>query len=89
MFSVRPSFIVFPMQLTLQMISLAFWTISITLLGFVKFILPFVGLGAWALDMPFMQRYNKAFLQGKDIETTKKSCGLAKKRYITQLKETN
>jgi 1-acyl-sn-glycerol-3-phosphate acyltransferase len=42
--------------------------------------LPFVGLGAWALDMPFMQRYSKAFLQknphleGKDIETTKKSC---------------
>lgn len=42
--------------------------------------LPFVGLGAWALDMPFMQRYNKAFLlknphlEGKDIETTKKSC---------------
>jgi 1-acyl-sn-glycerol-3-phosphate acyltransferase len=42
--------------------------------------LPFVGLGAWALDMPFMQRYSKAFLQknphleGKDITTTKKSC---------------
>jgi 1-acyl-sn-glycerol-3-phosphate acyltransferase len=42
--------------------------------------LPFVGLGAWALDMPFMQRYSKAFLQknphleGKDIATTKKSC---------------
>jgi len=42
--------------------------------------LPFVGLGAWALDMPFMQRYNKTFLQknphleGKDITTTKKSC---------------
>ena len=42
--------------------------------------LPFVGLGAWALDMPFMQRYNKTFLQknphleGKDIATTKKSC---------------
>ena len=167
MFSVLPSFIVFPVHLALQMISLAFWTISITLLGFLKFILPFsfvskpiniilnfmmcafgfcsvaliklmnkvefdyavdgelskkewyliisnhlswldiilltdfaagkipapkfflkkeliwlpfVGLGAWALDMPFMQRYSKAFLlenphlQGKDIETTKKSC---------------
>jgi 1-acyl-sn-glycerol-3-phosphate acyltransferase len=42
--------------------------------------LPFVGLGAWALDMPFMQRYSKTFLQknphleGKDIATTKKSC---------------
>ncbi|MGS2722025.1 acyltransferase [Paraglaciecola aestuariivivens] len=42
--------------------------------------LPFVGLGAWALDMPFMQRYSRAFLekhphlQGKDIATTKKSC---------------
>jgi len=42
--------------------------------------LPFVGLGAWALDMPFMQRYSKTFLQknphleGKDITTTKKSC---------------
>lgn len=42
--------------------------------------LPFVGLSAWALDMPFMQRYSKKFLEkhphlkGKDIETTKKSC---------------
>ena len=42
--------------------------------------LPFIGLGAWALDMPFMQRYSKAFLlknphlEGKDIATTKKSC---------------
>jgi 1-acyl-sn-glycerol-3-phosphate acyltransferase len=42
--------------------------------------LPFVGLGAWALDMPFMQRYSKTFLEknphleGKDIVTTKKSC---------------
>jgi 1-acyl-sn-glycerol-3-phosphate acyltransferase len=42
--------------------------------------LPFVGLGAWALDMPFMQRYSKTFLEknphleGKDIATTKKSC---------------
>lgn len=41
---------------------------------------PFVGLGAWALDMPFMKRYSKAFiekyphLRGKDIETTKASC---------------
>lgn len=42
--------------------------------------MPFVGLGAWALDMPFMQRYSQAFLaknphlRGKDIETTRKSC---------------
>jgi 1-acyl-sn-glycerol-3-phosphate acyltransferase len=42
--------------------------------------LPFVGLGAWALDMPFMRRYSQAFiaknphLRGKDIETTRKSC---------------
>lgn len=42
--------------------------------------LPFVGLSAWALDMPFMQRYSRKFLEkyphlkGKDIETTKKSC---------------
>ena len=42
--------------------------------------LPFVGLGAWALDMPFMQRYSRQFveqnphLKGKDIETTRKSC---------------
>lgn len=42
--------------------------------------MPFVGLGAWALDMPFMQRYSRAFidknphLKGKDIETTRKSC---------------
>lgn len=42
--------------------------------------LPFVGLGAWALDMPFMKRYSRAFvakhphLAGKDIETTKRYC---------------
>jgi 1-acyl-sn-glycerol-3-phosphate acyltransferase len=42
--------------------------------------LPFVGLGAWALDMPFMQRYSGEFLRknphlkGKDIESTRKSC---------------
>lgn len=42
--------------------------------------LPFVGLGAWALDMPFMRRYSREFveknphLKGKDIETTRKSC---------------
>lgn len=42
--------------------------------------LPFVGLAAWALDMPFMRRYTQDYLQknphlkGKDIETTRKSC---------------
>ncbi|MDF2180293.1 acyltransferase [Aliiglaciecola sp. CAU 1673] len=42
--------------------------------------MPFVGLGAWALDMPFMRRYSAEFLarnphlRGKDIETTKRSC---------------
>ena len=35
--------------------------------------LPFVGLGAWALDMPFMHRYTRAYLEkhpekrGKDL----------------------
>ena len=42
--------------------------------------LPFVGLGAWALDMPFMHRYTRAYLEkhpekkGKDLETTKAYC---------------
>jgi 1-acyl-sn-glycerol-3-phosphate acyltransferase len=42
--------------------------------------LPFVGLAAWALDMPFMRRYSQDFvkknphLRGKDIETTKRYC---------------
>ncbi len=42
--------------------------------------LPFVGLGAWALDMPFMRRYSAAHvakhphLKGKDIETTRRYC---------------
>lgn len=51
--------------------------------------LPFVGLGAWALDMPFMQRYNSSFLakhphlKGKDIETTKQSCEKFKQRPTT------
>ncbi|GAA6182771.1 MULTISPECIES: acyltransferase [Alteromonadaceae] len=42
--------------------------------------LPFVGLGAWALGMPFMQRYSREFveknphLKGKDIETTRRYC---------------
>ncbi|AUC89550.1 acyltransferase [Alteromonas sp. MB-3u-76] len=42
--------------------------------------LPFVGLGAWALDMPFMRRYSRAYIEkypekkGKDLETTKAYC---------------
>ncbi|MDT0596529.1 acyltransferase [Glaciecola petra] len=42
--------------------------------------LPFVGLAAWAMDMPFMRRYSQSFLQkhphlkGKDIEATRRSC---------------
>lgn len=42
--------------------------------------MPFVGLAAWALDMPFMRRYSQAViakhphLKGKDIEATRKSC---------------
>lgn len=42
--------------------------------------LPFVGLGAWALDMPFMHRHSRQFIQkyphlkGKDIETTRRCC---------------
>ncbi|GLX80089.1 acyltransferase [Thalassotalea insulae] len=41
---------------------------------------PFIGMGCWALDMPFMKRYSKSFLKknphliGTDLETTKKSC---------------
>ncbi|WP_448213396.1 acyltransferase [Colwellia sp. MEBiC06753] len=41
---------------------------------------PFLGMACWALNMPFMKRYSKAFLAkhpeliGQDIETTKKSC---------------
>lgn len=42
--------------------------------------LPFVGLGAWALDFPFMRRYSKEVLaqrpelRGKDLETTRRAC---------------
>ncbi|WP_110430087.1 acyltransferase [Glaciecola sp. KUL10] len=42
--------------------------------------MPFVGVAAWALDMPFMRRYSQAVIQkhphlkGKDIEATRKSC---------------
>lgn len=42
--------------------------------------IPFIGLGCWALDYPFMKRYSKEFLKenphlrGKDIEITRKAC---------------
>lgn len=42
--------------------------------------MPGVGVAAWALDMPFMQRYSRQFvekkphLKGKDIDTTRMSC---------------
>lgn len=41
---------------------------------------PFIGLACWALDMPFMKRYSRAYLlrhperRGKDIATTRRSC---------------
>ena len=41
---------------------------------------PFVGLSAWAMDMPFMQRYSRQYLlkhpekKGQDIETTRQAC---------------
>jgi len=44
------------------------------------FWLPFLGIAWWALDMPFMQRYSKSYLEkfpnkkGKDIKATKKAC---------------
>ncbi|AWB68780.1 acyltransferase [Saccharobesus litoralis] len=42
--------------------------------------IPFIGLAAWALDMPLMQRYSKQYLskypekRGCDIATTQKAC---------------
>lgn len=44
------------------------------------FWVPFLGLAWWALDMPFMKRYSRKFLEknphlrGKDLEATKKAC---------------
>ena len=41
---------------------------------------PVLGIAFWAMDMPFMKRHSKAYLQehpeqkGKDLEATKKSC---------------
>jgi 1-acyl-sn-glycerol-3-phosphate acyltransferase len=42
--------------------------------------IPFMGMGMYALDFPFMKRYSQATLKkhpelkGKDIETTRRSC---------------
>ena len=42
--------------------------------------IPFVGMGAWAMDMPFMKRVSKAKiakspkLKGMDVERTKRAC---------------
>lgn len=44
------------------------------------FYVPFVGMGCWALDMPFMRRYSREYLlrhpekRGQDLETTRRSC---------------
>ena len=44
------------------------------------FWVPIIGVGCWALDMPFMKRYSREQiarnprLQGRDIATTQKSC---------------
>ena len=41
---------------------------------------PVLGITFWAMDMPFMKRYSKAYLQkhpeqkGKDLEATRRSC---------------
>lgn len=61
--------------------------IFIDRIPFLKFFLkqeliwvPFLGIGWWALDFPFMKRYSPEVLKkhpelrGKDVETTKKAC---------------
>ncbi|SJL84829.1 acyltransferase [Vibrio palustris] len=41
---------------------------------------PFIGMAGWALDMPFMRRYSRAYLlkhpekRGQDLATTRRSC---------------
>lgn len=46
---------------------------------------PIIGSAAWALELPFMKRYSREFLQkhpelqGKDLETTRKACERYKK----------
>lgn len=52
---------------------------------------PFIGSGSWALDMPFMKRYSQAqirknpALQGKDIETTRRSCEMFRSQPTTMI----
>jgi len=52
---------------------------------------PFVGIGCWALDFPFMKRYSREFLEkhphlkGKDVEITKKACEKYKKNPVAIL----
>lgn len=42
--------------------------------------IPFLGLAWWAMDMPFMKRYSRAYLRkyperrGQDLEATRRSC---------------
>lgn len=42
--------------------------------------IPFLGLAWWAMDMPFMKRYSRAYLKkhperrGQDLEATRRSC---------------
>jgi len=42
--------------------------------------IPLLGIGFWALDMPFMKRYSPSYLaknpqkKGKDLEATRKAC---------------
>mgnify|MGYP000490850408 CR=1 FL=1 len=49
---------------------------------------PFLGIAWWALDFPFMKRYNQSFikknphLKGKDIETTQKACAKFKHKPV-------
>lgn len=52
---------------------------------------PFLGLGCWAMDMPFMRRYSTAYLKrhphkkGKDIESTAKACAKLKHHPSTMI----
>ncbi|WKE65600.1 acyltransferase [Gallaecimonas kandeliae] len=52
---------------------------------------PFLGLGCWAMDMPFMRRYSTAYLKkhphkkGKDIEATAKACAKLKHHPSTMI----
>jgi 1-acyl-sn-glycerol-3-phosphate acyltransferase len=47
---------------------------------------PFIGMAAWGLDMPFMKRFSSSYVKkhpekkGQDIEATRRSC--AKFKYI-------